>query len=470
MTVSNPVIFTVNAQTLPPQWSDQDVGVIGPAGSASYSNGTFTVNASGQWIWNIADGMNFVYQPLSGDGTIVARLLSIQGGSASESTGVMIRESLAAGSTHMYAAFGQAAIWAAFRASTGGSTTGQSISNITLPYWVKVVRSGNNFSGYGSPDGVTWTQIGATQTIAMAQSVFIGLAVASDDNTKLAIATFDNVSISTVAAPAPNISGISPTTGPVGTQVTISGSGFGLSQGGSTVTLNGAPVTVNTWSDTSISITIPSGATTGPVVVSVAPSMTNSNPVTFTVNSQALPPQWLDQDVGVVGPAGSASYSNGTFTVMASGQWIWNIADGMNFVYQPLSGDGTIVARLLSLQGGSSSESTGVMIRETLDAGSTHAYAAFGGSSFIYFTERPSAGANTTLQTNSIAVGFPYWVKLSRSGNNFSVFSSPDGVNWTQIGTTQTITMAQNVFIGLAVASDDNTKLATATFDNVSIH
>ena len=154
---------------------------------------------------------------------------------------------------------------------------------------------------------------------------------------------------------------------------------------------------------------------------------------------------------------------------MASGQWIWNFADGMNYVYQPLSGDGTIVARLLSLQGGSASESTGVMIRESLDPASVHAYAAFGGGSFIYFTERPTTGAMSTLQTNSIAVTFPTWVKLTRAGNNFSVFSSADGVNWTQIGTSQTITMAQNVFIGLAVCSDDNTKLATATFDNVSI-
>jgi Pro-kumamolisin, activation domain/IPT/TIG domain len=467
MTASNPVNFTVNSQTLPPQWNDQDVGVVGPAGGASYSNGTFTVNASGQWIWNFADGMNFAYQPLSGDGTIVARLLSIQGGSASESTGVMIRESLDPGSTHMYAAFSQAAIWAALRATTGGSTTGQSISNITLPYWVKLIRSGNSFSGYASPDGVTWTQVGTAQTITMAQNVFIGLAVCSDDNTKLATATFDNVSISTTAAPAPNISSISPTTGPVGTQVVISGSGFGPSQGASVVTLNGAPVTINTWSATSLSITIPPGGTTGPLVVSVAPSMTNSNPVTFTVNSQALPPQWTDKDVGVVGPAGSASYSNGTFTVMASGQWIWNFADGMNFVYQPLSGNGTIVARLLSIQGGSASESTGVMIRESLAQGSTHMYAAFSQAA-IWAAFRASTDGSTTGQSIS-NVTLPYWVKLTRNGNSFSAFASPDGVNWTQIGPTQTITMAQNVFIGLAVCSDDNTKLATATFDNVTL-
>src|SRR5208282_4916045 len=112
------------------------------------------------------------------------------------------------------------------------------------------------------------------------------------------------------------------------------------------VTLNGSSVPINSWSGTSITITIPSGAVSGPLVVTVAPSMNNSNPVRFTVTANLLPNPWLDQDVGPVGPAGSASYSNGTFTIQASGQWIWYTADGMNFAYQPLSGDGTIVARL----------------------------------------------------------------------------------------------------------------------------
>jgi hypothetical protein len=138
--------------------------------------------------------MNFAYQPLSGDGTIVARLVTLQGGYSSESSGVMIRETLDPGSAHMYAAFSQGAIWDAYRASTGGSTTGQS-TPATLPYWVKVVRSGNNFSAYGSPDGLNWTQVGATQTIPMAQNVYIGLAVSSDSNSLLANATIDNVSV-----------------------------------------------------------------------------------------------------------------------------------------------------------------------------------------------------------------------------------------------------------------------------------
>jgi hypothetical protein len=61
-------------------------------------------------------------------------------------------------------------------------------------------------------------------------------------------------------------------------------------------------------------------------------------------------------------------------------------------------------------------------------------------------------------------------VKLVRSGNTFNGYTSPDGVDWVQVGTTQTVTMAQGVYIGLAVSGNNNSVLATATFDNVSIH
>jgi hypothetical protein len=46
---------------------------------------------------------------------------------------------------------------------------------------------------------------------------------------------------------------------------------------------------------------------------------------------------------------------------------------------------------------------------------------------------------------------------------------SADGVNWVQLGTSQTISMAQSVYVGLAVSSRSTSSLATATFDNVSV-
>jgi hypothetical protein len=49
-----------------------------------------------------------------------------------------------------------------------------------------------------------------------------------------------------------------------------------------------------------------------------------------------------------------------------------------------------------------------------------------------------------------------------------SAYTSLDGVNWVPIGSSQTINMGQNVYIGLVMCSNSTTTLATATFDNVS--
>jgi len=225
-----------------------------------------------------------------------------------------------------------------------------------------------------------------------------------------------------------------------------------------------------------LTLTAGSTATTGTATATISGtsgSLTNTSTLGLTVTAATgltLPSGWADGDIGSVGPAGSVSYANGTFTVNASGSYIWGTADGFNFAYQPLVGNGTMVARVVSLHGGASSESAGVMIRETLTAGSTNVYAAFGGGGLIYFDERASTGGSTNWQSSSGSVTLPYWVKLVRSGNTFNGYTSPDRVNWVQVGTTQTITMAQGVYIGLAVSGDNNSTLATATFDNVSIH
>ena len=440
------------------------------AGSASYASGVFTVKGAGAEIFGTADAFHFVYQPLSGDGTIVARVVSLQGGVGYVSAGVMIRNTLDAGSVNAKTADWRSygGIYFDVRTAAGGSTTEPGNASATLPYWLKVSRSGNTFNSFVSSDGVNWVQVGASQTIVMAQNVYVGLAVNSGSTTALTTATFDNISVNSAAAPAPVITSVSATTGSIGSQVAISGTGFGASQGSSAVTLNAAPVTVNTWGATSISITIPSGATSGPLVVSVAPSMNDSNPVIFTVTSQPLPNTWLDQDVGSVGLAGSATYTNGSFTVNGAGAGIYGTADAFHFVYQPLSGDGTIVARVVSLQGGVGYVSAGVMIRNTLDAGSANAKTAdwrsYGG---IYFDVRTAAGGSTT-EPGYASATLPYWVKVSRSGNTFSSYVSPDGVTWTELGTSQTITMGQTVDVGLAVTSGSTTALATVTFDNVS--
>jgi hypothetical protein len=57
---------------------------------------------------------------------------------------------------------------------------------------VRLVRSGNTFTAYASPDGSTWTFVG-TDTIPMAASVYIGLVVTSHNNTVIDTAMVDSV-------------------------------------------------------------------------------------------------------------------------------------------------------------------------------------------------------------------------------------------------------------------------------------
>jgi RHS repeat-associated protein len=461
-------MVTINGQTaispiltvtpLAAGWSHGDIGSVGVAGSATYSNGTFTVKGAGSSIGGTADSMHFVYQPLSGDGTIVARVATVQG--AFPQAGVMIRETLDAGSANALVEFQPNQAFLSYRSSAGAGTSAPAtfFGAPSFPYWTKLTRTGNVFSGYISLDGVNWTQVATSQTITMAQNVYIGLAVSSQYIT----ATFDNVSVSTSSSPAPVISGVSATTGSIGGQVVISGSGFGATQNGSLVTLNATPVTINSWNATSIIITIPAGATSGLLVVSVGPSVNNSNPVYFVVTAQPLPTGWLDQDIGSVG-VGSATYTNRVFTVNGAGFDIGNTADGMHFVYQPLSGDGTILARVVTLQG--SFPQAGVMIRETMDPGSTNAFVYFQPNQ-AFFAYRSSSGSSAASQTVFFAApATPYWTMVTRSGNVFTGYISLDGVYWTQAGPSATITMAQNVYVGMAVSPTS----LTATFDNALV-
>ena len=466
MNDSNPVTFTVTSQPLPSSWLDRDVGQVGSPGTASYASGVFTIQGSGT-ISGTADAMHFVYEPLSGDDAIVARVVSVQG-SGTPQAGVMIRESLDAGAENGFTGYDPGWYGFAFadRNSTGGSEAIQAYASMSVPFWVKLVRSGNTFSSYTSTDGVNWVQKGPNATITMVQNVYAGLAVGSYSASAPTTATFDNVSISSTAALAPVITSVSATTGSVGSQVVVIGSGFGDPEGGSLVTLNNASVTVNFWSATSITVTIPTGATSGPLVVSVAPSMNDSNPVTFTVTSQPLPNSWLDRDVGQVGSPGNASYASGVFTIQGSGT-ISGTADAMHFVYEPLSGDGTIVARVVSVQR-SGTPQAGVMIRESLDAGAENGFTGYDPGWYGFaFADRNSTGGSEAIQAYA-SMSVPFWVKLVRSGNTFSSYTSTDGVSWVQKGSA-TITMAQNVYVGLAVGSYSASAPTTATFDNVSV-
>jgi regulation of enolase protein 1 (concanavalin A-like superfamily) len=164
---------------------------------------------------------------------------------------------------------------------------------------------------------------------------------------------------------------------------------------------------------------------------------------------------------------------NGAFTVGASGHDIWDNADDFRFVYKSLSGNGSVTVKVDSLVNTNAWAKAGVMIRESLDAGSPMAYMIQSFSSGASFGWRLTTGATCGSQTQASIVA-PQWVKLTRTGNAFTAQYSADGKAWTDIKNatgqvvSTTINMAANVYIGLCVTSHDAALTTTAQFSGAA--
>jgi len=184
---------TAPAVQLPAPWQSQDIGVTSGQTSAIYNNGVFSMTGLGADIQGSSDAFRFAWLTISGNCTIIARVTGVQNVDPWSKAGVMIRESANANAANSFIAVtpGNGVTWQ-YRSSTGGGTSWNQTTGLNAPYWVKLVRSGNTFTGYCSPDGVTWTQQG-TATFTMASTALVGLAITSHNSSSVCTATFDNV-------------------------------------------------------------------------------------------------------------------------------------------------------------------------------------------------------------------------------------------------------------------------------------
>jgi regulation of enolase protein 1 (concanavalin A-like superfamily) len=153
--------------------------------------------------------------------------------------------------------------------------------------------------------------------------------------------------------------------------------------------------------------------------------------------------------------------------VTASGADIWGTADAFHFVYQPLTGDGSIEARVGSIQKVDNWSKAGVMIRETLDPGSAQALMLVSAAKGVAMQWRPTKDGSSFSAAGSTATA-PRWVRVTRSGDTISGFESADGVTWLPVS-TQTIPMAATVYVGLAAVSHNSTASTTALIDQITV-
>jgi hypothetical protein len=168
-----------------------------------------------------------------------------------------------------------------------------------------------------------------------------------------------------------------------------------------------------------------------------------------------------------------AESTDGSIFMNGIGADIWGTADEFRYAYKNLTGDGSMIARVDYLDGTPNAWAKGgVMIRQSAEVGSMHAFAALTGGEGggAAFQRRIEANGESTsdhgLPEGPYAA--PTWVKIERIGNAFSCFFSTDGTTWTQAGDALTIAMQDPVQIGLAVTSHNATVATSAEFSTLS--
>jgi regulation of enolase protein 1 (concanavalin A-like superfamily) len=195
------------AGDLPEGWAHTDIGTPTVSGSASYAaanNNSFVVSGEGSGIGGTADHCHYVCKTVTGDFTITARMIDVNG--LTDKAGLMMRESTAANSIALAMTKGErGGRQARFktRHMTGEAMDAQPGNDYTwTPVWFRLQRQGNTFTASQSPDGSTWFVVG-TRIVAMPPTYFVGLATSSGSTKgELSTVSFDNV-MTDVAPPPP---------------------------------------------------------------------------------------------------------------------------------------------------------------------------------------------------------------------------------------------------------------------------
>ena len=216
------------------------------------------------------------------------------------------------------------------------------------------------------------------------------------------------------------------------------------------------------------------------------PGYLNYSEATMTLSSQR---DWTARGVTELSlwfrgyPASVGSFvaePAGTYTMTASGTDIWNTADEFHYAFKQLTGVGSIIVKVESVENTNPWAKAGVMIRETLDAGSKFAAVYITPTNAdgtptqgCRFQGRTSTDGSATSDSSVATDGqrvviAPYWIKLERDfSGSFKGYYSSDGSTWTPLIWKPGVSMDSNVYIGLALTSLDVDLTCEAVFSGV---
>jgi hypothetical protein len=158
----------------------------------------------------------------------------------------------------------------------------------------------------------------------------------------------------------------------------------------------------------------------------------------------------------------------GVFTLAARLGRLWATRDTFQFVSQPLDGDGDLVARVTALASEDPNATAygGIMVRDALDEGAPFVGAVVGSTGRVAFMHRDKRDEAAEFRESPAKL--PLWLKITRRGGRFTVYTSPDGAAWTALDSATPIFDSDETLAGLAATSLTAAPI-TATFDHVIV-
>lgn len=546
----------------PQPWASVDIGWAPNPGWTGYEDGLFGMAGGGD-VWWISDRFHYTFQTLTGDGAITARIHSTEGVNDWAKTGLMIRGGISNTDIH-------ASLWVTpgqgthlQSRTTAGEATGEygSATTVSAATWIRLVRQGNHISGYVSPDGESWSGVGAV-TLDLEETALIGLAATATDyvgRNDHAIATFTNVEIGNVpdellpegwAAHDIGFVRVAGETSYTNSNFTMSGAGDVWSDrdgfhyayrswsgdGAFTVRID-TIAALNPWAKGGLMVRESAHPSAAHVSLFTTPGhgvnlqyrpeagagmiqaagRPNSAPVwlrlqregstltafvsddgaawslvgrvavnlpedvllglaltatdyvasydvaymeagAFSISSDVepgdgeLPEPWQSADIGPVAATGTTVYANGNFTLEGAGD-VWGHEDRLHYTFQEIGPEATLTAYVESVTGYNPWSKGGLMIRASLERGSTHGsiWATGGSGTHLQFR------AETDGSTDSIGnyeLHWPLWVRIQRDGDLVAAYVSEDGAEWDHLASA-IIDLPEIALIGMAITPTD---------------
>ena len=187
---------------------------------------------------------------------------------------------------------------------------------------------------------------------------------------------------------------------------------------------------------------------------------------------QVWPDNWVSQDVGDVGAAGSAELVGTRLTVRGSGADVWGTGDEFHFAHTTIRGDFALTAYVAHVEDVDRWTKAGLTIRDGLAANARHAFlfATPRTERGIAFQRRPVTGG-TSVHTAGPATTPPVWLRLTRRGDFVAAaLRASETDEWTQIGEQRFTGLPLAVNVGFAVSSHVDGYPAEAWFEQLPLN